>query len=142
MKNNKTCQVLSTIDLFHVVQMNHYDDLDAVIYRDGEIAIVEYANVSDSEEYYFSKNAFFVYPHVYEKGLKGKIMEYLFKPSLSYSTHHITNKHPTKLIFFYGWFICFGLICFLVVPPLVRSIQNYKQSYRLIFVIRVFDDII
>ena len=59
--NDKEGMVLNTIDLFHVIHMDHYNGLNSVIYTGGDIVNINYENVSDSERYYFSKSAVFTF---------------------------------------------------------------------------------
>jgi hypothetical protein len=114
--------LLNTLNIFHATLNRRYGSLKARVYVDGKIITIPFSAVSASEEYYFNKDATFIFfrsggilDRMPLSGLR-KILRILFKPDLAYSIHPASAEHKVLVTAFFFllflsavWMIVLGI---------------------------------
>lgn len=94
-------QVMNTIDLSEVLQANSID-LQASVYRDGEIRKVPYKDVCGPHRTYFTEDCltFYRLPDVH----RGKLKRYLNRPTtLVHSNHDLPTDYTQRMVLVWLW---------------------------------------
>ncbi len=90
---------MNTINLFNTNLSKTYEGLTAVIYKEDDLINVPYSDVSDTEKYYFTRDATFIFrfPRGFFRSFPSKAFRYLFKPDLAYSLAGSNTKYYFKI---------------------------------------------
>jgi hypothetical protein len=96
-----------------------YRGISAPIFAENQIITVPYSAVSASEEYYFNRDATFIFfrsggilDRLPSANLQ-KILRVLFKPDLAYSINSTPSEHETLILaFFTQLFLVFVWLIF------------------------------
>lgn len=133
---NSRGDFLNTLDIFHLNQMKVFGGVNASIFKDGKVSLVPYSDVNSSEEYYFSRDATFIFSKkkVNFIVLPRKI-EQAFKmvadPDLAYSMRNSNTNYYITVSLFYAELVVL-LIWLLVLMNLLisRRISGANKTFR------------
>lgn len=107
---------LGSADVFDAINSGNLQALTARVCRDGAVVSMPYAEVSDTDSYYYSYGANLVYRPGRTR-TQGKLSKYLFEPDFSYSLDASTLRHAYDLR--RAVFAVWGFIALLWVASLV-----------------------
>ena len=94
-------RVMDSIDLAEVLRANSVA-LEAVIYKDGNVETVNYADVCWRHRYYFSENSWIIYGLPWKP--QGALMRYLTRPSnLVIANHDLAYNYVRRLFLMLLW---------------------------------------
>jgi len=129
--NQKNRKVLNTLDLFHINQMDVYNNLTAKVYKSSEIIGVPYTDFSDFGNRFLSEECIFQFIISNNKRnyLTSRIYKYIIAPDLYYTSASIKNKHNIKLIFFIGGFIVF-VIWIIIFKDYVQTVVFNRRRIK------------
>jgi hypothetical protein len=101
---------LTSADVFDAINSGNLGALTARVCRDGAVVSVPYAEVSNSDSYYYSYGASLVYRPGRAR-TQGKLSKYLFEPDFSYGLDASPLRHVYHLrrAVFVVWALIAGL---------------------------------
>lgn len=132
--SNKHGDFLNAIDLFYINRAKAFEGLNAMVFKNNDISLVPYSTVSSSEQYYFNKDATFVYR---KRSMMDSIIPYktiqqvlkgVFDPDLAYSLNNSNLKHKIAVSGFLGEFILLLFWLLILAKKVITSKRRSEKS--------------
>jgi hypothetical protein len=130
---NSRGDFLNTLDIFHLNQMKVIEGVNAFIFKDGKINLVPYSDVNFYEEYYFSKDATFVF---HKKKMNFNMLPRKIKqafkivtdPDLAYSIGNSNKNYYILMSLFYVELVVLLIWLLVFMNFLISSRKNLRND--------------